>query len=91
MKRMIEKSLRQQQLHQSHSSQRRKGTLEKMTSVISDESRETDDLVRYSGYNYELGWANSKTFIKQLAKDNIDPSLLNEELQRHAENRRRQR
>ncbi|KAL5112975.1 Voltage-gated hydrogen channel 1 [Taenia crassiceps] len=87
---MIEKSLRQQQLQQSQSNQQRKGTLEKMTSVISDESRETDDLVRYSGYNYELGWANSKTFIKQLAKDNIDPSLLNEELQRHAENRRRQ-
>lgn len=42
-------------------------------------------------YNYELSWANSKTFIKQLAKDNIDSSLLNEELQRHAENRRRRR
>lgn len=48
-------------------------------------------LSRTFRYNYELGWANSKTFIKQLAKDNIDPSLLNEELQRHAENRRRRR
>ncbi|KAH9285685.1 Voltage-gated hydrogen channel 1 [Echinococcus granulosus] len=90
MKRMIEKSLRQQRIQQSQLNQQRRGTLEKMTSVISEESRETDDLGRYSGYNYELDWANSKTFIKQLAKDNIDPSLLNEELQRHAESRRRQ-
>ncbi|VUZ42094.1 unnamed protein product [Hymenolepis diminuta] len=90
MQRMIEKSLRQQQVQQQQqqnvSSQRRKGMLEKMPSIVSDESRETDD---YTRYNYELSWANSKTFIKQLAKDNIDSSLLNEELQRHAENRRR--
>lgn len=46
---MIEKSLRQHQVQPSQSNQRRKETLEKMTSVISDESRETDDLVRYAG------------------------------------------
>ncbi|VDN96287.1 unnamed protein product [Rodentolepis nana] len=90
MQRMIEKSLRQQQCEQEKQrnavNQRRRGMLEKMPSVVSDESRETDD---YTRYNYELGWANSKAFIKQLAKDNTDPSLLNEELQRHAENRRR--
>ncbi|KAM7541470.1 hypothetical protein Aperf_G00000038876 [Anoplocephala perfoliata] len=87
MQRIVEEGLRKKQLQQqSQSGQRRRKTLEKMASSVSDESREIDD---YSRYNYELGWANSKTFIKQLAKDNIDPSLLNEELQRHAENRRR--
>lgn len=54
MQRMIEKSLRQQQLQQQQlqqqqnaSSQRRRGFLEKMPSVVSDESRETDDYARY--------------------------------------------
>lgn len=50
MQRMIEKSLRQQQVQQLQqqnvSSQRRKGMLEKMPSIVSDESRETDDYTR---------------------------------------------
>uniref|UniRef100_A0A5K3FQY6 Voltage-gated hydrogen channel 1 n=1 Tax=Mesocestoides corti TaxID=53468 RepID=A0A5K3FQY6_MESCO len=79
MQRMVEKSLQQQT---------KRPSLRKMESIVSNESKDTDDFTKCTGYGYELGWANSRTFIKQLAKDNIDPSLLNDELQRHAEGRR---
>ncbi|VDK88637.1 unnamed protein product [Dibothriocephalus latus] len=59
--------------------------LPKALSFVSNDSKETDEDIRY---NYDLGWANSKTFTKQLAKDNIDVDILNDELIRHAERRR---
>nr|VZI44368.1 unnamed protein product [Spirometra erinaceieuropaei] len=59
--------------------------LSKALSFASNDSKDTDEDIRY---NYDLGWANSKTFTKQLAKDNIDVDILNNELIRHAEIRR---
>ncbi|BHF60452.1 Voltage-gated hydrogen channel 1 [Sparganum proliferum] len=59
--------------------------LSKALSFVSNDSKDTDEDIRY---NYDLGWANSKTFTKQLAKDNIDVDILNNELIRHAERRR---
>uniref|UniRef100_A0A0X3PUC0 Voltage-gated hydrogen channel 1 n=1 Tax=Schistocephalus solidus TaxID=70667 RepID=A0A0X3PUC0_SCHSO len=62
--------------------------LPKAFSFASNNSKDTDEDIRY---NYDLGWTNSKTFTKQLAKDNIDVDILNDELMRHAERRRSRR